>query len=136
MSVSKDEGKRWSKPEPLSFEDGKELYSPSSMSTLFKHSSGRCFWIGNMTKENNEGNLPRWPLVCIEMNTKNLKLKESTLVVLDTRQEEDKLKGRLDISHFSVIEDRKTKEIIITYPRSYNAYKFQEWITMHIKVIN
>lgn len=134
LSVSKDEGKHWSKPEPLRFENGREIYSPSSMSTLFKHSSGRCFWIGNMTTENNEGNLPRWPLVCIEMNTKNLRLKESTLLVLDTRQEEDKLKGRLDISHFSVIEDRKTKEMIITYPRSYNAYKLQEWITMHIKV--
>lgn len=134
VSVSKNEGRHWSKPEPLRFENGKELYSPSSMSTLFKHSNGRCFWIGNMTKENNEGNLPRWPLVCIELDTKNLRLKESTLLVLDTWQEEDKLKGRLDISHFSVTEDRKTKEMIITYPRSYHAYKLQEWITMHIKV--
>ena len=134
LSVSKNEGKSWSKPEPLTFEDGKELYSPSSMSTLFKHSSGRCFWIGNMTKENNKGNLPRWPLVFIELNTKSLRLKENTLLVMDTQQEDDKSKGRLDISHFSVMEDRKTKEIIITYPRSYNAYKSQEWVTARIEV--
>lgn len=134
LSVSKDEGKNWSKPAPLTFEDGKELYSPSSMSTLFKHSSGRCFWIGNMTKENNKGNLPRWPAVFIELNTNSFRLKENTLLVLDTQQEEDKSKGRLDISHFSVIEDRTTKEIIITYPRSYNAYKSQEWVTTQIKI--
>jgi hypothetical protein len=134
LSISKDEGKNWSKPEPLAYEDGKEMYSPGSMSTLFKHSSGRCFWIGNMTKENNIGNLPRWPAVCIELNTKSLKLKENTILVLDTWQEDDKSKGRLDMSHFSVTEDRKTKEIIVTYPRSYNAYKSQEWVTTRIKI--
>lgn len=102
------------------------------MSTLFKHSSGRCFWIGNMTKDNNQGNLPRWPLVCVELDTKSFKLKDKTLLILDTQQEDDKSKGRLDISHFSVMEDRNTKEIIITYPRSYNAYKSQEWVTIRM----
>ncbi|MBB5439052.1 hypothetical protein HDC92_002736 [Pedobacter sp. AK017] len=132
LSVSKDGGESWARPEPLTFEGGKELYSPSSMSTLFKHSSGRCFWIGNMTKDNNQGNLPRWPLVCVELDTKSFKLKDKTLLILDTQQEDDKSKGRLDISHFSVMEDRNTKEIIITYPRSYNAYKSQEWVTIRM----
>lgn len=134
LSVSKDGGKSWTKPEPLTFEGGKELFSPSSMSTLFKHSSGRCFWIGNRTPENNKGNLPRWPLVCAELNTKDLKLISSSILVLDTQEETDKPRGRLDISHFSVVEDQKTKEIIITYPRSYNAYKSQEWVTTRVAI--
>lgn len=133
-SISKNGGKTWSTPEPFTFEDGTPFYSPSSMSTLFKHSSGRCFWIGNFTEENSQGNLPRWPLVMIELNTKNLKLIKSSLLILDTFHEEDKSKGRLDISHLSLMEDRETKEIILTYPRSYHAYKSQEWITTRIDV--
>jgi hypothetical protein len=136
LSISKDEGKSWSKPEPLSFEDGKELYSPSSMSTLFKHSSGRCFWVGNRTEKNSEGNLPRWPLVFAELNTKDFKLKGASMLVLDTQQEDDKSRGRLDISHLSVTEDRQTKDIIVTYPRSYNAYKSREWVTTRISIDN
>src|SRR5690606_27460836 len=112
-SVSKDGGEKWSTPEPFTFEDGTPFYSPSSMSTLFKHSSGKCYWVGNMTDKNSEGNLPRWPLVMVEVNTKTLKLIKNSLFVLDTFHEEDKANGRLDISHFFLVEDRETKEIIL-----------------------
>ena len=132
--VSNDGGESWSDPEPFTFEDGKAFYSPSSMSTLFKHSSGRCFWVGNMNEENSKGNLPRWPLVFGEVNTKSLKLIRKSLLVVDTHHEEDNSRGRLDISHISLIEDRKTKEIILTYPRSYNAYQSREWVTTRIAV--
>lgn len=133
-SVSRDGGKTWTAPEPFTWEDGSNFFSPSAMSTLFTHSSGRCFWFGNMTAENAKGNLPRWPLVMAEVNTESLKLIKSTQLVLDTQREEDKSRGRLDISHFSMIEDRETKEIILTYPRSYNGYKEQEWVTMRIAI--
>lgn len=134
ISVSKNGGKNWTKPEPLGFDNEKPLYSPSSMSTVFKHSSGRYFWVGNMTEKNSEGNLPRWPLVMAELDPKNLKLISKSLLVLDKQKEEDKSRGRLDISHITLIEDRLTKEIILTYPRSYNAYKSREWITTRIKI--
>jgi hypothetical protein len=104
------------------------------MSTLFKHSSGRCFWFGNLTDKNSKGNLPRWPLVMAELNTANLKLIRNSLLQIDTQQEEDKTRGRLDISHFRMVEDRETKEIVLTYPRNYNAYKETEWITVRIAV--
>ena len=133
-SISKDGGQTWSAPVPLTFEDGKAFYSPSSMSTLFRHSSGRCFWVGNMTEENSKGNLPRWPLVLAEVNTKTLKLIRKSLLVVDTHHEEDNARGRLDISHFSIIEDRNTKEIILTYPRSYHAYQSREWVTTRIAI--
>lgn len=133
-AISKDGGETWSKPEPWCFEDGETFYSPSSMSTLFKHSSGRCFWVGNMTKENCQNNLPRWPLVIAEVNTDNLKLIRSSLLTVDTQWEEDLTKGRLDISHLTLIEDRETKEIILTYPRNTNAYQTTEWITVRFSV--
>jgi hypothetical protein len=76
-----------------------------------------------MTKENCQNNLPRWPLVIAEVNTGNLKLIRSSLLPVDTQREEDLTKGRLDISHLTLIEDRETKEIILTYPRNTNAYQ-------------
>ncbi len=133
-AISKDGGETWSKPEPWSFEDGETFFSPSSMSALFKHSSGRCFWVGNMTKVNCQNNLPRWPLVIAEVNTDNLKLIRSSLLTVDTQREEDLTKGRLDISHLTLIEDLETKEIVLTYPRNTNTYKTTEWITVRFSV--
>lgn len=133
-SVSTNGGKTWSDPEPFTFEDDTPFFSPSSMSTLFKHSSGRCYWIGNMTDENCQGNLPRWPLVMAEVNTESFKLIKESLLTVDSYQEEDKSRGRLDISHFSLIEDRATNEIILSYPRSYHAYQSKEFITTRIAV--
>ncbi len=129
-SVSEDGGATWSKPEPWCFEDGSLFFSPSSMSALFRHSSGRCFWVGNMSDTNCRNNLPRWPLVMAEVNTRNLKLIRSSLITVDTQHQEDLSKGRLDISHVALIEDRETKEVILTYPRNTNAYKTTEWITV------
>jgi len=132
--ISDDGGEKWSKPQPWCFEDGKPFFSPSSMSSLFKHSSGRCFWVGNLTTVNCQNNLPRWPLVIAEVNTENLKLIHSSLLIIDSQQKEDLPKGRLDISHFTLIEDRETKEIILTYPRNTNTYKSTEWITIRLSI--
>jgi hypothetical protein len=133
-SISKDGGQTWSAPAPLTFEDGGTFYSPSSMSVLFKHSSGRCFWIGNMTEANSKGDLPRWPLVFVELNSKNLKLIRENMLIVDTHEKEDSSRGRLDISHISIIEDRETNDIILTYPRFYDAYRSKEWVTVRIAV--
>ncbi len=134
VSVSEDEGKTWSVPEPFTYEDGTHFFSPSAMSTLFKHSSGRCFWIGNISEENARGNSPRYPLVIGEVNTDNFSLRRSTVLTIDSLTEEDKDRGRLDISHFTVMEDRKTREIVITYPRSYHSYQSREWATVRLAV--
>jgi hypothetical protein len=135
-AISDDGGETWSKPQPWCFEDGEPFFSPSSMSTLFKHSGGRCFWVGNMTPVNCQNNLPRWPLVIAEVNPNNLKLIRSSLLAVDAQREEDLPKGRLDISHLTLIEDRETKEIVLTYPRNTNTYKTTEWITVRFLVKN
>jgi len=132
FSVSRDDGKTWSTPEPWTYDDGQPFFSPSAMSTLLKHSSGRCFWIGNLTEENCQGNLPRWPVVIGEVNPKSLKLVRDSVLVVDTQLEADKSQGRLDLSHFKVLEDRKTKEIVLVYPRSHHAYKSREWAIIRL----
>ncbi len=132
FAVSQDGGETWSTPAPWTFEDGQPLFSPSAMSTLFRHSSGRCFWAGNLSAHNCQGNLPRWPLVIGEVDPSSLKLVRSSLLTVDTHRPEDQNRGRLDLSHFTLLEDRETKQIILAYPRSYNAYKSNEWATVRL----
>ena len=134
MSVSSDGGTRWSTPEPFCFNDGKPFFSPSAMSTLFRHSNGRIFWFGNITDQNPEGNLPRWPFMMAEVDPVRTRLMRNTLLQLDTETAADKARGRLDISHFSMLEDRETGEIILTYPRNHGGYKEREWVTVRLAV--
>jgi hypothetical protein len=132
FAVSRDGGDTWSTPEPWTGEDGQPLFSPSSMSTLFRHSSGRYFWAGNVSQQNCQGNLPRWPLVIGEVDPRSLKLRRSSLITVDTRQPEDASRGRLDLSHFTLLEDRENKQIVLVYPRSYGAYRSNEWATVRL----
>ena len=52
FAISNDGGRQWSKPEPWSFDNGRPFFSPSSMSRLFRHPSGRCFWSGTLPDPN------------------------------------------------------------------------------------
>lgn len=133
FSYSDDDGMTWSDPAPWKYDDGTSFYSPSSMSVLFRHSSGRVFWMGNITPDNPKANLPRYPLVFGEVNQKNMQLIRATVLTVDDVKPSDKNKGRIDISHLSVTEDPVTHEIILTYPRNYNSYKKREWVTVRIK---
>jgi hypothetical protein len=135
FSVSRDDGKSWSAAEPWTCDDGTSFFSPSSMSILFKHSSGRCFWVGNVTRENCRGNLPRWPLVIGEVDPQSLRLIRRTMVEVDTEQAGDRPQGRLDLSHVTMIEDRRTRELVLVYPRAHNAYKAYEWVTARFAVV-
>jgi hypothetical protein len=134
FSVSADGGETWTKPEPWTYEDGKPFFSPSSMSALLRHSSGRCFWVGNVSAANCEGNSPRYPVIMGEVEPKGLKLIRSSVLTVDTEQPGDKAQGRLDLSHFTLFEDRKSKEIILVVPRAHGGYKSWEYATIRIAV--
>jgi hypothetical protein len=132
FSISKDGGQTWNEPAPWTYDDGRPFFSPSSMSTLFAHSSGRRLWVGNLSPTNCAGDLPRWPLVIGEVDSKTLLLVRETILTVDTHQPEDNAQGRLDISHATLYEDRKTGEVGLTYPRAHNSYKSREWVIVRI----
>jgi hypothetical protein len=133
-SVSSDGGRTWSQAEPWTYDGGQPFFSPSSMSTLFKHSSGRYFWVGNVSPTNCLGNLPRWPLVVAEVDSKSLQLVRQSQLMVDTEQPSDKSQGRLDISHFTLFEDRQTGEIVLAYPRAHQGYKKYEWAVVRLSM--
>lgn len=111
MSFSSDGGRRWTIPGPWTYDDGTLFYSPSACSQLVRHSSGRLFWIGNITPENPRGNRPRYPLVAGEVDRRTGRLLRSSVQTVDTLQPgEDSV---LSLSNFYAREDRRTREIAI-----------------------
>lgn len=118
-SVSADGGYHWTKPEPWTYDDGTPFFSPSAMSQLLKHSSGRYFWIGNINETNSRGNNFRYPLVIGEVHPQTLKLIKSTVIVIDTKRPEE---PGVNLSHWWGFEDRETKEIVIVGARFSQDY--------------
>jgi len=86
ISVSSDDGDTWTAPQPWTYDDGNPFFSPSACSYLLKHSSGRYFWIGNISPTNPKGNDPRYPLVIGEVDGHTLKLIKSTVLQIDTKR--------------------------------------------------
>jgi len=124
ISVSEDGGWSWSKPEPFKYDDGEKILSPASYSALIKHSSGKVYWIGNISKTNPVGNSPRYPLVIGEIDQDKMALKRSTITIIDTkRRGESKY---LQLSNFNVYEDRKTREIVVTLARLFPQNR-EDW---------
>lgn len=106
FSVSTDGGATFTAAEPWTFHGDTSFYSPSSMSALVPHSSGRVFWVGNLSRENCSGNNPRHPLVCGEVHPESLRLVEETLVTIDAKREGDA--AAFALSNFSARENRQT----------------------------
>jgi hypothetical protein len=131
FSVSTDGGYRWTKPEPWTYDDGTPFYSPSAMSQLLKHSSGRYFWIGNINETNSQGNNWRYPLMIGEVDPKSLRLVKSTLLLIDTKRPEE---PGLNLSHWWGLEDRETKEIVIVGARFSQDYNMTSPIVYRIGV--
>ena len=119
-SVSRDGGHHWSTPEPWTYDDGVPLFSPSSMSQLLKHSSGRYLWLGNLNDENCRANDPRYPLYIVEVNPRTLCVLRSTRLVVDTKRPEE---AGVNLSHWWAYEDRETHDIIIVGARYGEGYR-------------
>lgn len=122
-SVSKDGGHHWTKPQPWTYDDGAAFFSPSSMSQLLGHSSGRYFWIGNLSPTNCRGNDPRYPLVIGEVDRKSLKLIKKSVLEIDTKRPDE---DGVNLSHFWTLEDTATGDLLVTgarYGVGYGSYQ-------------
>ncbi len=131
ISVSEDAGRTWSEPRPWTYADGSSFFSPSSMSQLLTHTSGRVFWLGNLTGENARGNHPRWPLVIGEVDPETLGLIRDSVIIVDTRRpdEED-----VNLSHWLAFEDRQTGQIVIPMARHSAGYRTKQPVIYRVSV--
>ena len=115
FTISADGGSRWEKPRPWTYQGGEPFFSPSSCSQLLRHSSGRLFWLGNVTPGNPRGNRPRYPFVIGEVDRRGGLLLRDSVRTVDTLQPgEDPI---LTLSNFFAREDRVTGEIAIHMTR-------------------
>ena len=115
VSYSSDQGRTWTAPQPWTYADGGDFFSPSACSQLVPHSSGRLFWIGNVAPQNPAGNQPRYPLVIGEVDRQSGGLQRETLRTIDDRGPADG--PLLTLSNFSAREDRATRQIVVNLTR-------------------
>jgi hypothetical protein len=130
-SVSSDGGRHWTKPQPWTYDDGTPFFSPSSMSQLLTHSSGRCFWLGNISPSNCQENNPRYPLVIGEVNRRTLKLIKSSVLRIDTKRTDE---PGVNLSHWWGFEDRATNDILAAGARYGRDYKTSSPVVYRIGV--
>ena len=119
FSVSADGGYTWTTPQQWTYDDGSSFHSPSAMSQLLTHSSGRCLWIGNLSPQNCRGNHPRHPLVIGEVDPKTLLLRRGSVIEVDGLQPGE---GDVNLSHWWGLEDRPTGDIVIVGARHNIGY--------------
>ncbi len=131
FSVSEDGGMHWTAPEPWQYSDGSSFYSPSSMSMLVKHSNGRTYWLGNISKQNPRANHPRWPLVIGEVDPATLGLIKHSVITIDTKQPDE---DDVNLSHWHAYEDRETGKIIIPMARASKGYKSRHAVIYVVSV--
>ena len=112
FSVSEDNGKTWSEPHPLSFDDGKYVYSSTSFGSAFCSSkNNRLYVILNILNRANEGCLPRNVLHIAEVDQETCCVKRNTVAVVEeVHAEHTHLVG---YSNWSMIEERETKNLLL-----------------------
>jgi hypothetical protein len=115
ISISEDGGWKWSKPKPWTFDGGSNFYSPSACSQLLSHSSGRLFWLGNITSENPKGNRLRYPMMLGEVDRTSALLRRDSLVTVDDLEAGEN--PQLMLSNFYAREDPRTHEICLHMTR-------------------
>jgi hypothetical protein len=115
VAFSGDGGLTWSEPLAWTYDDGADFFSPSSCSQLLEHSSGRLYWLGNLTPANPVGNGPRYPFVIGEVDRKSGRLIRGTVRVVDDRRPGEG--ERLMLSNFFAREDAETSGIVLHLTR-------------------
>jgi len=124
ISVSEDEGRTWTNPKELTFDDGSTMYSPASMNRLIRHSNGRIYWSGNIVPRNPAGNMPRYPLQVAELDEETLTIRKDTVQVIADKEEGDY--EDIQFSNYGMYEDRVTHELVFTMC-AFPEIDYEDW---------
>jgi hypothetical protein len=111
FSISTDGGRTLGPPGEWRYDDGTAFYSPSSYHRMLRHSTtGKLYWLGNISAAPPDGNSPRYPPVIAEVDETKAALKKATVTAIDDRQPGQ---GNVQFSNFSLHEDRETHALIL-----------------------
>lgn len=117
ISYSRDGGWHWTAPVPWTYTSGDSFYSPSSCSQLLRHSNGKLYWLGNISRTNPRVDLPRYPFYVGEVDQNTGLLIRDSLIVVDDREAGDA--EILTLSNFYAREDRETHQIALHMTRMF-----------------
>lgn len=107
LSVSEDNGRRWSPPKPLTYEDGTYIYSSRSYPDLFRSSkNGRVYALFNIAPGPTWGCDPRDALHLVELDQRTLRARRKTVTVVEARHPAHHSLVRY--SNWCRIQDRRT----------------------------
>jgi len=135
FSVSKDKGHTWEEVKDMRYDTGEQFFSSATISKTIRSSkTGKLYWVGNITKVPPKGNLPRYPLQIVEIDEQGPSFRKNTVTVIDDRDPVHDSEF-LQLSNFSLLEDRETKNMEIYLTRigetgggadnwTANAYKY------------
>ena len=115
VSHSSDQGRTWAPPVPWTYDNGESFFSPAACSQLMAHSSGRLFWLGNISAVNPTGNSPRYPMIIGEVDLRSGLLIKDSVTKVDDRGPTDST--RLQLTSPSAREDRETGDILVNLTR-------------------
>lgn len=116
MSISTDGGQAISEIDEFRYDDGTSFISPSSIHRFFRSTrNGRLYWLANILDAPAQGNMPRHPLYICEIDEDKVAVKKDSLVLVDERRDGEP--DCVQLSNFSVIEDRDTLDIEIYITR-------------------
>jgi hypothetical protein len=109
FSISTDEGRSLSQPQPWTYDDGTPFLSPSAIHLFLRHSvTGKLYWFGNIATRLPQGNEPRYPLVIAEVDQQTATLRRATLTAMDDRMPWEH--PQLQLSNFSILENPRTHD--------------------------
>jgi len=112
FSVSEDKGKTWCAPRPLTYEDGRYVYSPRSYQDVFLSSkNGRPYIILNISDEPAFNCDPRTSLHIAEIDMQSLCLKRNTVTVIETKHEQHQ--SNIRFSNWQMIEDHQSGNLLL-----------------------
>jgi len=117
FSASRDGGLTWSEVQDIRYDTGEQLYSPASISrTIRSARTGRLYWMGNIPDVPPDGNSPRYPLQIVEIDEEEPSFKKDTVTLIDDRDPE-RDSEHLQLSNFSLLEDRETRQMEVYLTR-------------------
>ncbi len=113
---STDGGKTLSPAAELRYDDGSSFFSPGSIHCFYRSSkNNRLYWVANIVPQP-DGDGPRYPLYITEIDEDKMAVRKNSLVLVDDRRIEEGDTDKLQLSNFTLVEDRETLnlEIYIT----------------------
>ncbi len=117
-AVSEDGGMNWSQPEPLTYDDGTNVWTPASCTAFYDSAAtGKTYWIANILDGPVFGQIPRYPLKIAEFDRARACIAKNSVRLIQDRP--DDAHENVRYTNFGWYEDRRTGRLIITLPEQY-----------------